>query len=156
MKKLNQSGLRWLWLAIIIIGLDQFSKYYLNNYLVMGTPLEILPFFNLALVYNTGAAFAFLKEAGGWQIWFFAIIAAIISLGIVIYLSRIPYTRRWHAIALTFVMGGALGNLIDRIIHGYVIDFLVFYYHQWQWPAFNVADSFICIGAAMLILELFS
>lgn len=154
MQKLTQTGLRWLWIAIIIIGLDQITKYYLGHYLVMGTPLQILPFFSLSLAHNTGAAFSFLQNAGGWQLWFFASIAAAISIGIIIYLSRIHYTRVWHSIALMFVMGGALGNLIDRIAHGYVIDFLFFYYQQWSWPAFNVADSFICVGAVMLILEL--
>jgi signal peptidase II len=113
----------------------------------------VIPFFNLTLLHNTGAAFSFLSEAGGWQRWFFALVALIISAVILLWLKRLPRDKVWLAVALALVLGGALGNVWDRITLGYVIDFLDIYYQGWHWPAFNIADSAISVGAAMLIID---
>ena len=116
----------------------------------------LLPFFNLTYVRNYGAAFSFLSDAGGWQRWFFTIIAVVISCVLAVWLARNSKTQLKLNLALSLVLAGAIGNLIDRSIYGYVIDFLHLYYQNWHYPAFNIADSAICIGAALLIWDSFS
>lgn len=146
--------LRWLWLTSLIVILDQITKSWISQTLTLYESVDILPFFNFTLVHNTGAAFSFLAEAGGWQRWLLTGLALIVSVIIVVWLSRLKTVEhRWLAIALALVLGGAIGNLIDRIIYGYVIDFLDLYYKMWHWPAFNVADSAISIGAVMLLID---
>ena len=113
----------------------------------------MVPFVNLTLTHNTGAAFSLLHRAGGWQRWLFAALAVVVSIAIVIWLKRLPRNARWTAAGLALVLGGALGNLWDRLAHGYVVDFIDFYYGEWHWPAFNVADSAITLGAVMLVAE---
>ena len=112
-----------------------------------------MPMFNWTLMHNTGAAFSFLAEAGGWQRWFFAVIAIVVSIVIVVWIKRLRQDEKWQAIALALILGGAIGNVIDRILLGYVVDFIDIYYKQWSWPAFNIADSAIFIGVAMIIIE---
>ncbi|MGB6977287.1 MAG: signal peptidase II [Gammaproteobacteria bacterium] len=146
------NGLPWLWLGLIIILLDQATKCWVLSNISFDERIYVLPFFDLTLRYNTGAAFNFLAQAGAWAPWFLGTIALLVSLTIIFTLYRLPRDQRWVAIALSLILGGALGNLLDRFYHGYVIDFLLLYVGQWQWPAFNVADSSICIGAAMLII----
>jgi signal peptidase II len=145
--------LKWSWVALLVIILDQFTKQLASSYLNYAEPLAVMPFFNLTLVHNTGAAFSFLSQAGGWQRWFFAAIALLVSAGILLWLKRLSADKVWEALALALVLGGALGNVWDRIVLGHVVDFLDFYYGSWHWPAFNVADISIFIGAALLIID---
>lgn len=149
----ESNSLLWMWLSLIVIICDQFSKYAATKYLIYQQANEIFPGFNLTLVHNTGAAFSFLSQAGGWQRWFFIVLTSVISIGLIYWLSTLPRRRIWLAAALALVLGGALGNLWDRISLGYVIDFIDVFYNHWHWPAFNVADSCISIGAGMLIID---
>ena len=150
---LKNNSLLWLWLSALVICCDQISKYMMTKWLVYHQPENLFPGFNLTLVHNTGAAFSFLSQAGGWQRWFFVALTSGVSIALLYWLSTLPRQRRWLAAALALVLGGALGNLWDRINLGYVIDFIDVYYDQWHWPAFNVADSAICVGAVMLIID---
>ncbi len=147
--------LKWLWLSVLIIVLDQISKGMASAYLNLHEPIAVLPSFNFTLMHNTGAAFSFLRDAGGWQRWFFASLAIIVSVILVFWLRSVPRSNRWLALALALVLGGALGNLWDRLVLGYVVDFIQIYYQQWYYPAFNIADSAIFIGAGMLIVDSF-
>ena len=151
----STSNLRYWLLAILIVITDQISKYAVLRHFQFAERRIVLPdFFDLTLVYNTGAAFSFLAGAGGWQKYFFILLALIISLWLAkgIVGQELGGFGRWGA---AMVIGGAHGNLIDRFIHGHVIDFLLFYWKNWHYPAFNVADSFICIGAALLVIDNF-
>lgn len=147
--------LPWLLLAIVVLFVDQITKYCALNYLPFGEAKRILPFFNFTLAYNTGAAFSFLNSAGGWQMWFFAAIAVVVSTIILIWLVRLPPGSHWVSCALALILGGALGNLWDRVQYGYVIDFLDFHFKQYHWPIFNMADTAITIGAIMLLIDVF-
>lgn len=151
----NYKPLRWLWVALIIVVLDFVSKQWISGHFVLGERLAVLPFFNLTLAHNTGAAFSFLSDAGGWQRWAFAALAVVVSIALTVWLSRLKASEKLLAIALTLVMAGAVGNLIDRVALGYVVDFVQVYWNDWYFPAFNVADSAISIGAVFLILDAF-
>lgn len=151
---LSQSAIRWCWISVVVIILDQITKFLAVVYLPFSQAVPVLPFFNLALAHNMGAAFSFLGQRGGWTAWLFGGFAVVISIFILVWLTRIQKTERWLAIALAFILGGALGNLIDRIHAGYVIDFIQLYYKQFYWPAFNIADSAIFVGAVMLGIEM--
>jgi len=142
----------WLWLSALVIVLDQVSKTWISAHFAYGESLMVLGVFNLVLVHNTGAAFSFLHDAGGMQRWLFSIIAIIASLWIMLLLRR-HRAQTLFALALSLILGGALGNLIDRIAYGYVVDFLHFHWHEHYFPAFNVADSAISCGAFLLILD---
>ncbi len=144
--------LKWLWLSALVIVSDQFSKRLIIGSMQLRESIEILPFFNLTLLHNTGAAFSFLANAGGWQRWFFTLIALAVSAVIVVWLKRLPAAEKWQAAALALILGGALGNVIDRVRFGYVVDFLDVYYQQWHWPTFNIADSAITVGVAILVV----
>ena len=142
---------RWFWLAVVVLLLDQATKQLALVQLTLHEPVVLLPFLNLTLVYNKGAAFGFLSSASGWQNAFF-IVVALVACGVILYLLR--QTRdRLFAAALMLVLGGAIGNLVDRIIYGHVVDFIDVYYQTWHWPAFNVADSAITIGAILIALD---
>jgi signal peptidase II len=145
---------RWLALAMIVIVADQITKGAITSQFAYGESLQLTSFFNLVLAYNTGAAFSFLADAGGWQRWFFALVAVVASL-IIVYFLRKHADEPGFCIALSLILGGALGNLIDRILLGHVIDFLDFHAAGYHWPAFNVADSAITIGAVILVWESF-
>ena len=147
--------LKWLWLSLIIIILDQLTKFWASSALDYATPVAIMPMFNLTLLHNTGAAFSFLSEAGGWQRWFFALIAIVISIALLIWLKMLKPNQTLLAVGLALLLGGALGNLWDRLLFGYVVDFIDIYYGNAHWPAFNIADSAISIGAALLIFDSF-
>jgi signal peptidase II len=155
----NSPMLKWLWLTLLVIVLDLTTKAVVSHYFELGERLVVIPgWFNLTLAHNTGAAFSFLADAGGWQRWFFAIIALLVSLVIFFWIRRLQSHERLLAIALALVLGGALGNLWDRLYLGYVVDFLDVYYQtadarEMHWPAFNIADSAISIGAIMLIYD---
>lgn len=149
----DQSALRWLWLSALIIVLDQITKTIANSYLTLHESIEIMPLVNLTLAYNEGAAFSFLSDAGGWQRWFFTVLAIAVSGMLIVWLRRLSPSEKFIAIALALILGGAIGNVIDRVHLGYVIDFVDIYYGQAHWPAFNVADGAISIGAVMLLWD---
>lgn len=144
--------LPWLALALIIVLADQFTKVLILGYYQLGDATMVTSFFNVVRVHNTGAAFSFLASAGGWQRWFFTGIGIVATLFIV-WMLRSHGGQKLFAFALSCVLGGAVGNVVDRLLHGYVVDFLDFHYAGWHFPAFNVADSAISIGAACLILD---
>ncbi len=165
------SGLAWmLWLIIsaLLVGLDQATKIYANAELVLHRPVPIMPNFNLTLAYNPGAAFSFLSDAGGWQRWFFTALSTVVSVALVIWLKRMPGGQRTLPTAVVLILSGAIGNLVDRVLYGYVIDFIQVYYSadscligfyelggKCYWPSFNIADSVISIGACLLIVQSF-
>lgn len=145
--------LRWLWLSALVIALDQASKLLVDASMQLYESIELLPVFQLTYVRNPGASFSFLAQAGGWQRWLFVAIATSASTAIVYWLTQLPKDRRWEAAAWALVLGGAVGNLIDRISYGYVIDFIDVFYQRWHFPAFNVADSAITVGVAILLVD---
>jgi signal peptidase II len=164
--------LRWLWLSLAVIGLDQITKQWAEAALKPYQPLEFLPFFDLTLMYNKGAAFSFLSSQGGWQRWFFIVLAIGVTLVLVGWLRKLKSNEGVLAVALSLVIGGAVGNVIDRILFGHVIDFIDVYYQagsclpmfatvvtnegaQCHWPAFNIADSAITLGVIVLLLDAF-
>lgn len=145
--------LKWLWLSLIALVFDQWSKIAVDGSMRLYESIPVIPSFNLTYVHNTGAAFSFLSDAGGWQRWFFAAMAFIISTVLIVWLYRLKKHETLLAIALALVLGGAIGNLIDRLAYGYVIDFLDVYYQSWHWPAFNIADMAISLGVFLMLLE---
>ena len=149
------SMLKWLWLSLLAVLLDQGSKLAIASSMQLYQSIPILPFFKLTYVHNTGAAFSFLSDAGGWQRWFFAGLALVISSVITVWLARLKPHETLLAVALSLILGGAIGNLIDRLAYGYVIDFLDVYYQTWHWPAFNIADSSITLGVILMLVESF-
>lgn len=146
-------GLRWLWLTGIVLISDQITKAWVTASLGLYERINVIPFLDITRVHNRGAAFSFLSTASGWQRWFFAALALAVSVLIVVWLRRLPPGQRTLSAGLTLILGGALGNLWDRLQLGYVVDFIDVYYQAWHWPAFNVADSAITVGAALLILD---
>jgi len=145
--------LAWVWIALVIIALDLYTKSLISGSFVYGEQRVILPIFNLTLLHNPGAAFSFLGDAGGWQRWLFTGIAAGVSLMLVVWLTQLKRDQFWLAIAISFILGGALGNLYDRLTLGYVVDFIQVHWQRHYFPAFNVADSAITVGAIMLIID---
>lgn len=144
---------RWLGVSVLVIVFDQLTKYLAEAYLRYAEPVAIVPSFNLTLLYNRGAAFSFLDEAGGWQRWFFVAVSAFAAIALTVWLRRLRAGQWQLALALALIIGGAVGNLIDRLALGHVVDFIQLYYGTFYWPAFNVADSAISIGAALLIWD---
>ncbi|WP_226456529.1 signal peptidase II [Pseudomonas sp. AF03-9] len=149
--------LGWLVLSVLVLVIDQVSKAHFEGSLEMFQQIVVIPdYFSWTLAYNTGAAFSFLADGGGWQRWLFALIAVVVSAVLVVWLKRLGRDDTWLAVALALVLGGALGNLYDRIALGHVIDFiLVHWQNRWYFPAFNFADSAITVGAIMLALDMF-
>ena len=157
MRRLIEAELSWLrWLAIsaLVIVVDLSTKYYFNTNFQFGESRYVTPFFNWVLAYNKGAAFSFLADAGGWQREFFIGLTLVITIGL-LWMLRANQADRWLRIALPLVVGGAIGNLYDRVVHGHVVDFIQLHVAGYYWPAFNVADSAICVGAAMLVIDSF-
>lgn len=147
--------LKWLWLSVVVIALDQWSKHLISDALQLNQIIELTPFLNLVLVHNSGAAFSFLSDASGWQRWFFVVLAVSISIVLVFWIKRLKTNEISLAVALSLILGGAVGNLWDRLLSGYVIDFIDVYYGVWHWPAFNVADSAITVGVVVLFIDAF-
>ncbi len=145
--------IKYLWISVLVIVFDQATKHIASSQLDYAVPVSVIPMFNFMLLHNTGAAFSFLSDAGGWQRWFFVVLALAISVVLFVWLLRLKPHEKWIALSLALILGGALGNVIDRSLYGYVIDFLDVYYDSWHWPAFNIADSAITVGAVVLILE---
>jgi signal peptidase II len=155
MPDLNRSKwawLRWLWVSVIVIALDLSSKYYFDSNFQYGETRYVAPFFNWVLAYNPGAAFSFLANAGGWQREFFIGLTVVITSAL-LWMLKGNHQNKLLSIALVLTIGGALGNLFDRIVHGHVIDFIQWHVAGYYWPAFNVADSAICVGAALLVWD---
>jgi len=148
--------MNWLWISSLVVVLDQITKYTADSNLDLRVPVEVFHGLNMTLYYNKGAAFSILSNAGGWQRWFLMTISFVISLVLVYWLRNVEKNRKYLAWGLAFILGGAIGNLIDRTLYGYVIDFIDVYYDYWHWPAFNIADSAVSIGAGLLILDMFT
>ena len=146
---------KWLMLSLLTVILDQASKLAIDHSMQLYQSISLVPFFNLTYVHNTGAAFSFLSDAGGWQRWFFAALAVIMSAILVRWLAKLEQHETLLAIALSLILGGAIGNLLDRVIYGYVIDFLDVFYGNSHFPAFNLADSAISVGAFLMFAETF-
>lgn len=144
--------LGWFALVLLVIILDQSTKQLALGALQPYQAQPVLPFLNVTLAFNSGAAFSFLNDAGGWQKWFLTVFALLMSGVLSLWLYRVPLSKRATACGVSLILGGALGNLIDRFHHGFVVDFIELYYRQYHWPVFNIADSAICIGAVLLVL----
>jgi signal peptidase II len=147
---------KWLWLSLLVLLLDQASKQLAERLLTSHQTVEVFPYFEWYLTYNTGAAFSFLADAGGWQRWFFSIAAIIISAIIFQWIRKLKPEETSTAISLSLILGGAIGNLVDRVIYGHVIDFIQVWLGSYPWPAFNLADSAISVGAVLLIISSFA
>jgi signal peptidase II len=145
----------WFGLSLLIIVVDQWTKNLASSALQYGMPVDLLPMFSFTLQHNTGAAFSFLSDAGGWQRWFFSAISFVVSVVFVIWMTRLSEKEQWLAASLSLILGGAIGNLWDRLQFGYVVDFLSVHYQSWYFPAFNIADAAITVGAIILILDMF-
>ena len=164
--------IRWLWIAIVIIGLDQVTKQWALASLAHYQSVPLFPYFDLTLMFNPGAAFSFLSDQGGWQRWFFIVVASLAAMALTVWLLKLDADDRLVAAALSLIIGGAVGNLIDRVLYGHVIDFIDLYYvaesclpffsdwtkegvTQCHWPAFNIADSAISIGVVLMLIDAF-
>ncbi len=145
--------LQWLSLAAFLLCLDLWTKHLASQHLELFRPLVVTPWLNLRLAYNEGAAFSLLAGAGGWQRWFFTAVALIVSAVLLVWLKRLPQSAWLLPVAISMVLAGALGNMIDRLRFGHVVDFIDLHYRGWHWPAFNVADMVIVIGISLLLLE---
>ena len=144
----------WLLFSALVVVTDQASKYLALTHLTLLESVPVMSNFNLRLVYNIGGAFSFLSEAGGWQRWFFIVYSSIVSAVVLIWLCLLPAHKYCLSAALSLILGGALGNLLDRVKLGYVIDFIDLYYNNWSWPTFNFADSAICLGAFFFLIDI--
>jgi signal peptidase II len=152
----SSPNIKWLWISLLVVVVDQATKQIAEAQLIPHQPVNLLPFFDWYLTYNTGAAFSFLADAGGWQRWLFTVIAVIMSVLIVQWIRKLPAEETLTAISLCLILGGAIGNLIDRIYLGHVIDYIQVWLGSYPFPAFNIADAAISVGAAMLILSSFT
>ncbi|WP_354623351.1 signal peptidase II [Psychromonas sp. MME2] len=149
----ENSGIRWLWLTAIVFIIDQVTKYWTVQALELHESYQVFSFFHFTYARNYGAAFSFLSDAGGWQKYLFTGIAVVVSAYLIYALKKNSATQRWSNIAFALILSGAIGNVTDRLLFGYVVDFLDFDLGFYRWPTFNVADISIFIGAAMMILE---
>jgi signal peptidase II len=147
------SAIIWLWLAALVFVLDIATKQIAEAFLNYGEPVYLLPVLDFTLLYNRGAAFSFLANEGGWQRWFFTAISLVVSIVLIVWLKKLPRTQLWLPIALALILGGALGNLFDRVMFGHVIDFISVHWDKSYFPAFNIADSAITVGAIMMAID---
>ncbi len=156
MHLLKETGWRFWWIVLLVLVADQLSKIWVLQNFTLGESIQLLPVFNFTYARNYGAAFSFLGDAGGWQRWLFTAIAIVVTCVLSVWLSRLQRTQLKLSLALVLIIAGAIGNLIDRSLYGYVVDFLHVYYQQWHYPIFNIADCAITIGAGLLIWDSFS
>ncbi len=154
-KPIFSTGLRWLWLALLILVVDLGVKQWVMDNFQLFETRPLIPFLNLHYAHNPGAAFSFLADKGGWQRWFFAGIAIGIAVVLLALMYRSAASQKLNNIAYALIIGGALGNLFDRMVHGFVVDMIDFYVGDWHFATFNIADAGICIGAALIVLESF-
>lgn len=145
----------WPWMlpVLAIIGLDQFTKTLATQLLSYGEAVAVNPYLNWTLLYNRGAAFSFLSDADGWQRWFFIGVSTVVSIVIVTWMVRLPRSAAWQQLSLALILAGAIGNLLDRLFLGHVVDFIQVHYNHYYWPAFNIADSAITLGAIGMIVD---
>ncbi len=149
----NGPAFAWLAMSAVIVILDLWTKSLATEALTLYRPVNLTSWLNLTLAHNYGAAFSFLSDAGGWQRWLFTGLASVVTLILIVWLLRLPAQEKLTASALGLIIGGAIGNLIDRSMNGYVVDFIDVYYRDWHWPAFNVADSAITCGVTLLLID---
>ncbi|MDX2456686.1 MAG: signal peptidase II [Gammaproteobacteria bacterium] len=147
--------MKWLWVSVVVLLVDQCTKLLADAMLTLYQPVELIPYFALRKAYNSGAAFSFLADESGWQRWFFIALAVIVIGVLVVWLRRLSAEEVRTRLALVLILGGAAGNVVDRLVYGYVIDFIDVYYKSWHWPAFNIADAAISVGAFLLLLDAF-
>lgn len=147
--------MKWLWVSVVVLILDQCTKLLADAMLSMHQSVMLLPFLALRKAYNYGAAFSFLGDASGWQRWFFIVLALVVIAILVTWLRRLPADNTGARMALVLILGGAAGNVIDRLVYGYVIDFIDVFYGSWHWPTFNIADSAISVGVFLLLVDSF-
>lgn len=150
---LKKSGLIWLWISVLVLVLDQWTKNIASSSLELYVPNKITDFFNLTLMHNKGVAFSLLADQSGWQRYFLSVLALVIIVWLLYWLFKNRHTQKLQNVSLVLVIGGALGNVYDRIMLGYVVDFIELHYKGYYWPAFNLADSAICLGAVLLIID---
>jgi len=151
---IGRSGIRWLWISLLVIVVDQLSKLWIERTMSLGDSFVVLPILDIVRAHNTGAAFSFLADAGGWQRWAFTLLAVGVSIALVFWMRKLALaTQGLLAFGLTLIVGGAIGNVIDRVEHGYVVDFVHVHWGPHYFPAFNVADAAISIGAVLVILD---
>lgn len=149
----NKMAFAWLLMSAVIVILDLWTKGLATESLMLYRPVEVTSWLNMTLAHNYGAAFSFLSDAGGWQRWLFTGLALVVTVVLIVWLMRLTAREKLTAAALSLIIGGAVGNLIDRIINGYVVDFIDVYYRGWHWPAFNLADSAITGGVILLLID---
>jgi len=149
----NNMAFIWLLLSVLIVVLDLWTKNIATQNLSLYRPVAVTPWLNMTLAHNYGAAFSFLSDAGGWQRWLFTGLAAVVTGVLIAWLLRLPSSDKFTAAALALIIGGAIGNLVDRINHGYVVDYIDVFYRDWHWPAFNLADSAITCGVIILLID---
>jgi signal peptidase II len=149
----GRSPMIWLWLAVLAVILDQVTKVAAEQLLTFAQPVYLLPVLDFTLLYNKGAAFSFLADQPGWQRWFFTAVSIGVSIMLIVWIQRLPRGAVWLPIALALILGGAIGNLIDRVIYGHVVDFISVHWNNRYFPAFNIADSAITLGAIMMVLD---
>ena len=148
------SGIRWLWISVLVIAADQLTKLWIERTMALGDSFHVLPVLDIVRAHNPGAAFSFLADAGGWQRWAFTLLAVGVSIALVVWLRRLALTTHaMLAFGLSLILGGAIGNVIDRFEHGYVVDFVAVHWGTAYFPAFNVADAAISIGAVLVIID---
>ena len=147
--------MKWLWVSGAVLLADQCTKLLADAMLTLYQPVAVMPYLAMRKAYNSGAAFSFLADESGWQRWFFIVLALIVITVLVVWLRRLPVAEVRARLALALILGGAAGNVIDRLVYGYVIDFIDVYYESWHWPAFNIADAAIFVGACLLLLDAF-
>lgn len=150
----NANWWHWLGLVLLVVAIDLATKAWASSSLVYGQPVELLPVFDLRLLHNTGAAFSFLASAGGWQRWLFTSITLVVSVMILLWMRRVPKEQWWLSLALGLILGGALGNLWDRVTLGHVVDFISVHWDEHYFPAFNIADSAITVGTCLMLLDI--
>ena len=151
---IGASGIRWLWISLLVMAVDQLSKLWIERTMVLGDSFVVLPILDIVRAHNTGAAFSFLADAGGWQRWAFTLLAVSVSIVLVFWLRKLSLaTQGLLAFGLALIVGGAIGNVIDRVEHGYVVDFVHAHWGTHYFAAFNVADAAISIGAVLVILD---
>lgn len=148
------SGIRWLWISVLVVAADQLTKLWIERTMALGDSFRVLPVLDIVRAHNPGAAFSFLADAGGWQRWAFTLLAVGVSIALVVWLRRLALTTHaMLAFGLALILGGAIGNVIDRFEHGYVVDFVAVHWGPAYFPAFNVADAAISIGAVLVIID---
>ena len=147
--------MKWLWVSGVVLLADQCTKLLADAMLTLYQPVAVMPYLAMRKAYNSGAAFSFLADESGWQRWFFIVLALIVITVLVVWLRRLPVAEVRARLALALILGGAAGNVIDRMVYGYVIDFIDVYYESWHWPAFYIADAAIFVGACLLLLDAF-